>query len=143
MSRRSPLRLALAGLLLLILVSIGSAMAAANTVPESGLDDERRGIDLNADLKPAECAGITLDNATSGSGTIDDLAGNTLILGSGNFDNIRGQVADGDDCIVGGGSLDWIRGGAGDDVIIGGAGFDICFGDAGVDTFYQCEWTFP
>lgn len=116
-------------------------MAAANTVDESALDRDIDTIELNRDLKPAACAGIWLVNAVDGGGAkkIDDLSGNTLILGSADGDNIRGKKGDGDDCIVGGGGNDHINGGPGNDVLIGGPGHDNCDGGGGTDIYIDCE----
>lgn len=157
----------LAGLVLLTLVviSISSAMGAANSVPESSKLDAT--IALTAEhLKPPECAGVSLTNIVVGSGTIAGSSGNDLILGSAAADTIRGADpavlgSDGGDCILGGGGNDTIYGdgtlwglwGASDDVILGGAGndaiygdgsfggsgTDTCYGGPGTDTFANCE----
>ena len=129
--------LGLCGLVALLIVSIVTASAAANTVPSTSVDYHTFGIDAN-DLKPAACAGLNLTSIVSGSGTISGDAGNTLILGSSGDDTITGM--DGSDCIVGGGGDDTLVGGGGDDVLIGGPGADSCTGGLGDNTFASsCE----
>jgi len=137
-------RLAWLVLLALILTSIFSVFAAANTVPVSGLDTTTQAITANS-LKPPECAGLNLDTVVdSGSGG----SGNDLVLGTGNADTLTG--GDGDDCIVGGSGNDSLAGGNGNDVLVGGDGDDDlsgdagagdeCYGQAGTDTFDpSCE----
>jgi len=139
-------RLTWLGLLALILFSAVLALAATNTVPESGADDTNRPITANA-LKPPECAGLTLTSVIAGSGNINGGAGSSLILGSSGVDTIRGQ--NGTDCILGGGGNDDLRGqggndvllgGPGNDILNGGAGTDACYGGSGTDTFTaSCE----
>ncbi len=127
MSRRF-LVAAWAALALLILVSLVTALAAANNVPETGVR-QLTPIPINANaLKPPECAGLNLDSIVVGSGTINGGAGNSLILGSAGPDSIRGRK--GNDCILGGG---------GNDFLDGDQGTDVCIGGPGNDTFSQCE----
>lgn len=148
------------GLLALVLISVFSASAAANSVSGSSTADQSFAVDPNQ-LKPPECAslnltGIVVGGAPSSSGD--------LILGTSGADNING--GQGDDCIVGGDGNDringqngadiilggagnddlkggndddWIDGGDGDDSIDGGNGTDICNGGPGTDTFKKCE----
>lgn len=123
MITRILLRLAFFGLIALILASVITAVAAANTVPPSRLTDQSRPITAN-DLKPPECAALNLTNIVVGSGNFEGTFGNDLILGSPNSDDIRGRF--GDDCILGGG---------GDDTIVGDQGTDVCIGGPGNDTF--------
>jgi hypothetical protein len=105
-------RLALFGLLGLILAGVGWALAAANIVPETGLHDavEQDPVTPN-DLKPPECAGLDLTNIVEGSGTFNGTDGNDLILGSPGADVIDGGA--GDDCILGGDQNDDLYGGGG------------------------------
>jgi len=103
-------------------LSMMSAMAAANTVPPSGLADIRRSITPD-DLKPPQCAAIHVTNLIVGTGVFTGTAGNDLILGGPGADTIYG--GSGDDCILGGGGDDQLYGGAGTDVCIGGGGSDI------------------
>lgn len=116
------------GLLLLILVSIASAFAAQNTVPESGLGHTNLPITAN-DLKPSECDSLNLTNIVVGG---DGTDANSLILGSAITETLQGFG--GDDCILGGGD---------DDIINGGAGTDVCIGGPGNDTFENCETEIP
>jgi Ca2+-binding RTX toxin-like protein len=120
-------RLFAAGLLLLALVSMGSAFAASLNVPDSNL--EQQTVPVRAeDIKPAACNEIYLDNIVRGSGVFSGTAGNDLIIGSSAPDVIDG--AGGDDCILGSN---------GDDVISGADGTDVCLGGYGTDTFASCE----
>jgi Ca2+-binding RTX toxin-like protein len=160
-------RLVVFGILTLGLMSLFSALAAANNVPPSGKLDTTVALTAN-NLKPSECAGVNVTNTVVGSGTIAGSSGNDLVLGSTGVDTIRGSDpavlgTDGDDCILGGGGDDTLSGdgtlwglwGAGNDVILGGdgndtiygdgtlggSGNDTCYGGAGADTFSNCETT--
>lgn len=112
---------------ILIIITSMTAVAAANTVPTTRVEDRNNSFNINY-LKPSACAGITVTNLVSGSGTLTGTSGNDLIIGSAGVDTIDGLG--GDDCILGGG---------GDDQITGGDGTDICIGGAGADTFTTCE----
>jgi len=149
--------------MVLILLATFSALATANDVPETGASIGARAIVPN-DLKPAECAAVTIQNLVSGSGRLNGTGSVDLILGSALYDDV--QARNGADCIVTGGSADdiqgrggndvilggaggdWIEGGNGNDIIYGGdgndwidggGGTDVCYGGAGVDTFIDCE----
>ena len=138
---RLCLSLGLCGMVVLLIASIVTASAAANTVPATSVDQHTDSVSVN-DLKPAACAALNLTSIASGSGTLSGSSGNTLILGSSGDDIIAGQ--DGDDCIVGGGGDDTLIGGDGDDVLIGGSGTDSCTGGLGNDTFASsCEVQVP
>lgn len=121
-------RAALIGLLLLVVATTVSVLAAANDVPptRAGIDTDPAGAN---ELKPSECDSLTLTNKVSGTGTFNGSSGADLIVGSASADTIDG--ADGTDCIVGG---------DGDDSLKGGAGTDVCLGRGGTDTFDpDCE----
>jgi len=120
-------RLTLFGLIALIVASVITAVAAANTVPPSRLTDQSTPIAAN-DLKPSACTAINLTAIVTGSGTIKGTNANELILGGPNADTIDGKA--GTDCILGGG---------GDDNITGGGGADVCIGGPGTDNFKNCE----
>lgn len=124
---------AVLGFLLLVVGSLVSMMAAANSVPATSADRDTESITAN-DLKPAACSSLNLTNVTSSS---SGTSSNDLILGGGGSDTIDG--GGGSDCIVGGGGDDVLSGGDGDDVLIGGSGTDTCSGDAGTDSFDSCE----
>jgi Ca2+-binding RTX toxin-like protein len=109
--------------LALILVSIGTASTASNTVPPTYLDDLTRGVSAE-EIKPAACAGITLTAVLICPPNCTGTNANELILGSAAADSLRG--GGGDDCILGG---------DGDDTLRGDAGNDICIGGNGTDTF--------
>ena len=110
-----------AGMMLLLLASVMSAMAATNVVAPSGLGEFSESVTIN-DLKPSECSGLDLTNLITGSGTISGTLKNDLILGSAGADTISGEG--GDDCIFGGGGNDNLYGGPGNDVCLGGSGVD-------------------
>ena len=121
MLTRMLLRVALPIALALMLASIFDALAATNLVKATGVRDLKTPITPD-NLKPPECAGLTLTSLAVGSGTFTGHGGNTLILGSSGADTIKGQG--GNDCIVGGGGDDNLQGQAGSDVLIGGPGAD-------------------
>ncbi len=120
-------RLLLFGVLLLILVSIGSAFAAGISVPSSNVGQQSVSVTAE-DIKPPACEALYLTNIVSGSGVLTGTPGNDLIIGDAGTDTIDGMG--GDDCILGGN---------GDDQITGGDGNDICLGSAGSDSFTACE----
>ena len=125
-------------LVLLIIVSIMSAFAAANTVMQSSVDDDVRSITAN-DLRPPECGTINLVNVVTGSVNIQGTNSNDLILGSADGDKINAKK--GNDCIVSGGGDDELRGGDGDDVLLAGPGNDELKGEDDVDTCYGGDGT--
>ena len=127
MSAWAPIRAAALPLVPLVcLVSI--AFTASNAVPGSRADRAASSIGVN-DLKPNACSALTLAGITTGTGIVNDGAGNHLVLGSAAVDTMRGNG--GNDCLVGGGSNDSLR---------GDAGTDVCIGGLGVDTFHStCE----
>jgi Ca2+-binding RTX toxin-like protein len=130
MIRKFFFRLALFGLAILLLSSLGSAVAASNTVPATRVDDLSQVINANA-LKPTQCAALNLTAlfvCPAGGGNCRATAANELILGSPNVDSIKGRG--GTDCILGGG---------GNDDITGNNGADVCIGGPGTDTFTGCE----
>ncbi len=107
----------------LALVTI-SALAATNNVPATKASRATRVIGVN-DLKPPQCAALTLTAIRVGNGT----NANELVLGSAAGETIRGDQ--GDDCVLGGGGNDTVR---------GDQQTDICLGGPGTDTFHNsCE----
>jgi hypothetical protein len=121
--------LAFLGLITLIVMSVGFAMAASNTVPLTHLDQSQSAITAN-DLKPAACAALDLTAIVvcpGGGANCRGTGATELILGSPDAEEIRGQG--GNDCIMGG---------DGDDHLRGGAGNDVCIGGPGTDTFTNC-----
>lgn len=117
-------RIILISLVIMIFISAVYALTAANTVPESGADQDSEAITANQ-VKPSDCDSLNLVNIiTDGNGTTS----NDLLLGSSGSDSMTGS--DGSDCLVAG---------DGDDSLDGGAGSDICIGGAGSDTFIDCE----
>lgn len=115
-------RLAFIGLLALILVSMLTVLAASNTVPATHLDSQSFAITVE-DLKPPECAGITLVAIVAcPGGNCDGTDANELILGSAADDDIK--AGKGNDCILGGGGSDTLRGDQDTDVCVGGPGGD-------------------
>ena len=134
------------GLLLLVIASLLSGLAAANTVPISKIVNSSRPITLN-DLKPAECAALNLTTLVTGSGKFSGTAGNDLILGSPAADDIRGNA--GTDCVLGGGGDDKLDGREHNDVLLGGPDSDNILGGSGTDYCYSavsfsgCEFMYP
>ncbi|MFM8367918.1 MAG: hypothetical protein ACKOBL_04775 [Chloroflexota bacterium] len=112
---------------LLFIITAVTAIAATNTVPPTKADAQTILFQINH-LRPSACAGLSLSNLVTGSGTLTGTDGNDLILASSVADTINGMG--GSDCIVGGG---------GDDVIDAGADADLCLGGDGKDTFSNCE----
>lgn len=123
----SSLRFIIFGLLVLILITSLTAIAATNTVPATRLTDRTLPYNINH-LKPSACAGWSLTALVTGSVTLTGTEGNDLILASSGSDTIDGLG--GSDCILGGG---------GDDQIMGGEGNDACLGGPGTDSFIACE----
>ena len=135
----------------MVIVTVLSAVAAANTVPVTRVDKDSQATTAN-DLKPAVCSGINLTNIVDIGAGETGTSANDLILGTDKADaEIRGGA--GDDCILGGKGSErqkiskvWapgIFGEEGDDVIIGGPGNnDHCDGGPGNDTYYSCETTY-
>jgi Ca2+-binding RTX toxin-like protein len=115
------------GLLALVVVSVATAFAAGITVPSSNVDEKSVWVTA-ADLRPSVCAGLSLTQVISGSGTLTGTAGNDLIIGSSGADTIDGLG--GNDCILGG---------SGDDSLTGNEGNDVCLGSPGNDIFTDCE----
>jgi len=127
MRTRAPIRVAALSIVPLVcLVSV--ALTASNAVPGSRADRAASAITVNA-LKPEACDTLTLGGITTGSGVLNDGAGNNLVLGSTVADTMRGNG--GNDCLVGGAGIDSLR---------GDGGTDVCIGGLGVDTFHSsCE----
>jgi len=137
--------------LLLVSISAGTALAGANSIPVSNIDDYSSPPITPNDLKPPECASINVDNLVVGSGNIKGTDNDDLILGSSGDDRIN-PTKKGDrnttNCIVAGAGDDDIRGkdrdeiilgGPGNDDIRGGDGYDICYAGPGDDWFKDCE----
>src|SRR5687767_13714902 len=80
-----------------------TASATGNAVPGSRLEDSVRTITPN-DLKPAECAGLTLTAKLTGGGSITGTGAAELIVGGPAAQTINGGGAA--DCILGGGGND-------------------------------------
>lgn len=104
------------------------AFTAANAVPASSAGRTQQAITVD-DLKPDDCAGITVTTLLVGAGTITGTSDDELIIGSPGVDTIDGDK--GDDCILGGGGNDSLR---------GSQQKDVCIGGPGIDTFHAtCE----
>jgi Ca2+-binding RTX toxin-like protein len=137
-------------LLVLFIMSVATALAAANIVPVTRLSDQSRGM-FASDLAPPECnsirAGLEAVVVCSG-GNCDGSNANELILGTAGNDVIDGK--NGDDCVVGGEGDDVLYGYNDNDVLVGGPGIDtmdggkrnkdtdICVDSPG-STFIDCE----
>lgn len=144
---RTILRFLWLGLLLLIVASAFSALAATVTVPPSKAADQSFAVDANA-VKPAECAGITLDGfgwevagrdsglyyGTAGNDSFSTGKGDDCILAGDGDDSINANA--GNDVLLGEGGSDWLIGGVDNDVLYGGAGNDNLDGRGGDDIIY-------
>lgn len=123
MIRRIFFPLGVVGLVLLIVVSVSSAVAASNMVPQTRLSDTSRGITAN-DLKPAQCAGLNLSSIVAcSSGNCNGTAANELILGYPGFEIING-------------------GGGADCIIASTTGLSICERISGQEVFINCSLVF-
>ncbi len=118
---------------LLVVTCLSTALAATNTVPPSNAGSTTQPITVN-NLKPPECAALTLTAIVTGSGTFSGTGASELILGSAGADTITG--GGGGDCIVGGDGNDTLSGGNGTQVLLGGAGDDLLRGQGGNDFLY-------
>ncbi len=130
------------GMLLLLLMSgVFGAMAAANSVPVSGMSLNSIARAPNQ-FRPPQCTGtyVNLFVNSDGGNQAD------LILGNAGNNTLNGNQQN--DCIVGGAGNDTLGGGPGSDILIGGAGTDslnggggtdTCYGTVGTDTFANCE----
>ena len=90
---------ALAGALAALAI-LAVAFAAANSVPATTVGQIQVPIGAN-DLKPPECAGITLTTVVAG---VNGTNGNDLVLGTAAGETVKGNG--GDDCLVAGGGND-------------------------------------
>jgi Ca2+-binding RTX toxin-like protein len=120
------------GLVAIAIVSLTSALTAANSVPVSHADGVTNSIGAN-DLKPSSCASLTLTNLVIGSGAFSGTAASELVIGSLGIDTIL--AGGGNDCVLAGGGSDVLNGGAGTDVCESGPGLDVF--DASCETQTQ------
>ena len=146
MIARVVVRLIVWGLLTATVASTMLALAAANSVPQTGLEEFNQAITVNH-LKPPECAALNLDtiidferSQQKGNGT------RALVLGGPNNNKINAKGSS--DCVLGGGGNDTLVGGKGTDILLGGPGndhldggqgADVCYGGPGADTFIRCK----
>src|SRR5687767_10227854 len=101
------MRLPWVALVTLVLLSSFSVLTAQNVVGSTRADQSDASIDVN-ELKPSECAGLSLSGRVSGSGTVTGGAASELVVTGSGADTVDG--AGGDDCIVGGAGDDAIKG---------------------------------
>lgn len=138
--QKSIVKFSFLSLIILLLGSTFSALAAANSVPISYADDITLTID-QTQFFPSICAGIQIQNVIYASeslnGNIQGTDQNDLIFGTNGNDKILGKA--GDDCILGGGGDDEIMGMDGNDILDGGDGFDTIKGGIGDDTCVNGE----
>ena len=127
MKPRTIFRIALFGLIALVLVSVATAFAAGLTIAPTNIGIQSVPVTAE-DIKPPACSALTLTIIVRGAGTITGTTGNDLILGSSGNDTVDGLG--GNDCILGGG---------GDDIMDGNDGTDVCIGGTGSDSFSNCE----
>lgn len=105
----------------IVLAVTTTGQTSANTVVGTRAGDDSRSVTPD-DLKPNECAAISLSANLSGSGTINGGAAAELITGGTAIDTING--GGGNDCLLAGDGKDNLSGGLGTDVCIGGPGTD-------------------
>ena len=100
MNTRLLSRLAVFALILLVVVSIITASAAANTVPTSHLTDQTTAITAN-NLKPSQCASYNLTDilVCGSSPTCNGNNTDELILGSSSTNKINGHACS--NCCIG------------------------------------------
>lgn len=149
MSLRRVTRFAILALLVCIVASLATAMAAGNSVPESAAEDASEPIEIEPGI-PQDCWSINFSNVIHGVAIINGTNQSDLIYGSVFADIING--GNGSDCILGSGGADIINGGNAKDVLVGGDGADIinggngqdiCYGGPGIDIFVSCETIYP
>ena len=121
MRLRNFIKLLLVAMLVLVVISIGSASTASVTVPSTRLEDTSQGVEAN-ELKPAVCAALDLTAVLVCPPDCTGTDASELILGSTSPETIYG--GGGDDCILGGGGRDLMYGDGGTDVCVGGPGND-------------------
>jgi Ca2+-binding RTX toxin-like protein len=102
--------------------SLITALTATTSVPATRADHNLLSIGAN-DLKPADCAGITVTTLLTETGSFSGTPASELVLGGSGADTII--AGGGDDCI----------GGGGDDSIQGQSGTDVCIGGPDTDSF--------
>ena len=124
---RSARLLAAGALGVLAVVSVWSADTASNSVPPSRLGESFHPTSPN-ELKPPECAALTLVNTIVATGqTLTGTNQADLLIGNASTRTISGRQ--GNDCIVGN---------AGSQTLDGGGGYDVCLGFA-TTVFTRCE----
>jgi Ca2+-binding RTX toxin-like protein len=113
---------------LLVLLSSLSVLTAENVVGSTRAGTHEMAILVN-ELKPPECAALSLTARVTGSGSVTGTGAAELVVAGSGVDAVDG--AGSDDCIVGG---------AGNDSLKGSGGNDVCIGGPGADTFDpDCE----
>jgi Ca2+-binding RTX toxin-like protein len=111
-----------------LIACAADAFTNSSAVPPTKLGTSVRATGANQ-VKPAQCAALTLTTVVNAAGTYTAPNGvNGLLLGSGAGDWITGRS--GSECLVGGG---------GNDILNGGSGTDVCIGGPGNDVFLGCE----
>lgn len=130
-------RYALGSLAALVVATVLSAAAAANTVAPSRAGESNHPATLS-ELTPPECSHLTLSRLQIGPGGSG--GGGALVLGTQAGGTLSGGGSA--DCIVGGANNSVLQGQGGNDVLIagpafivflnGGGGSDICYGGAGI-----------
>ena len=136
-------RVVLAFGMLLLVGSVVSGLAAANTVPGTNLGRFSAAIMVNS-LKPSACSAIVVTNLVVASGVANATTTapngvSSLVLGSAANETLTGGNQA--DCILGGAGNDTLNGRAGNDVLIGGpndAAGDTCNGGTGTNTLIEC-----
>ena len=104
-------------LLVVVIVPIGTVFTSSNTVPPTFAGQAYVAVGPN-ELKPRECAGITVTNLILVESVLNTgTEGNDLLIGNDLVSVIDG--AGGDDCLVTGNTAAVLQGGDGYDVCVG------------------------
>ena len=132
MNKRSFKWVVIFGMVIVIAISVMAALAAMNTVPVTLTTDQIFTISPN-NLKPDQCAGLTLTNKIlcPSSGTCDGTSANDLMIANSGNPTMNGQG--GNDCVV-------CYSPSGKCSLHGGPGTDVCVCVSGSCTFAgDCE----
>lgn len=101
MIRRIIFPLAVTFLMVMIIASITSAVAASNTVPPTRLSDTSQSITAN-NLKPPACAGLNLTSIwVCDKNNCKPTGTDVLVLGTDTTKRIDGSSVTGNSCCVG------------------------------------------
>jgi len=118
MGRSASLFVLVVGVVILVgLMGVVIGSTAANSVTASRAGVNRIPLTLSQ-VRPAVCAGLSLEVMISGQQDVRGTQLGDLILGTAGNDQLRGQ--NGDDCILAGAGKNEVDGGPGRDVCVVG-----------------------